>query len=238
MAGDERGCVRGSIAASASRTMSGHGCAARGTRHETWPAFVGVHAAIPRGRVRVEVSGGARRGRPLAGRVRAQSAGPRAGPARVMSAPPSAASPPPAPTGGLSLDAGPRADDAADRQQLDLFIDGRDALLIHEVVTGLLAGDVARAEKGLQRSSVTSSLSARWSTTASATSWSASAARSGRSIPASSATTWRPWGRVVPTPDVPRAPRSSLRLARARWRAVGEHLDLRRTTRRSRRTTR
>ncbi|HSF01933.1 MAG TPA: hypothetical protein VLA62_02905 [Solirubrobacterales bacterium] len=38
-----------------------------------------------------------------------------------------------------------------DRQQLDLFIDGREALLVHEVVTGLLARDVARAEKGLRR---------------------------------------------------------------------------------------
>ncbi len=69
-----------------------------------------------------------------------------------MPATPSAASPLPAPTGELRLDAGPRGDrDDADRQQLDLFIDGRDALLIHEVVTGLLARDVARAEKGLRR---------------------------------------------------------------------------------------
>lgn len=42
-------------------------------------------------------------------------------------------------------------DQAADRRQLDLFVDGADALLIHEVVTGLIGGDVRRAEMGLHR---------------------------------------------------------------------------------------
>ncbi len=45
----------------------------------------------------------------------------------------------------------PPADQAVDRQQLDLFIDGADALLIHEIVTGLVSRDVGRAEMGLHR---------------------------------------------------------------------------------------
>ncbi len=47
-------------------------------------------------------------------------------------------------------DAAP-ADRDADPRQLDLFVDSRDALLVHEVVTGLLARDVDRAETGLRR---------------------------------------------------------------------------------------
>jgi hypothetical protein len=40
---------------------------------------------------------------------------------------------------------------AADRRQLDLFIDGGDALLIQEIVTGLIDRDVGRSEMGLHR---------------------------------------------------------------------------------------
>ena len=41
-------------------------------------------------------------------------------------------------------------DPRADPRQLDLFVDGRDALLIHEVVTGLIRRDVERTETGLR----------------------------------------------------------------------------------------
>jgi hypothetical protein len=43
------------------------------------------------------------------------------------------------------------ADQTADRRQLDLFVDGRDAILIHDVVTGLLMRDVDRTEATLCR---------------------------------------------------------------------------------------
>src|SRR2546422_2732201 len=45
----------------------------------------------------------------------------------------------------------PPADQAADRRQLDLFVDGRDALLVHAIVTGLTSRDVERTEAGLRR---------------------------------------------------------------------------------------
>src|SRR6059036_638008 len=45
----------------------------------------------------------------------------------------------------------PPADQAADRRQLDLFVDGRDALLVHAIVTGLMSRDVDRTEAGLRR---------------------------------------------------------------------------------------
>jgi hypothetical protein len=45
----------------------------------------------------------------------------------------------------------PLADQAVDRQQLDLFIDGGDALLIHEIVIGLVSRDVARTQASLRR---------------------------------------------------------------------------------------
>jgi hypothetical protein len=45
----------------------------------------------------------------------------------------------------------PLPTDQADRRQLDLFVDGADALLIHEIVTGLISRDVGRAEMGLRR---------------------------------------------------------------------------------------
>ena len=45
----------------------------------------------------------------------------------------------------------PPGDQAADRRQLDLFVDGRDALLVHEIVTGLIRRDVNRTEAGLRR---------------------------------------------------------------------------------------
>src|SRR2546428_11014733 len=43
----------------------------------------------------------------------------------------------------------PPADQAADRRQLDLFVDGRDALLVHAIVTGPMSRDVERTEAGL-----------------------------------------------------------------------------------------
>lgn len=43
------------------------------------------------------------------------------------------------------------AERAAKRQQLDLFLDSRDAFLVHEIVTSLLARDRRRAETGLAR---------------------------------------------------------------------------------------
>lgn len=56
-------------------------------------------------------------------------------------------------SGQASTSAGPArsADEAADRRQLDLFVDGRDALLVHEIVTGLIRRDVDHAEAGLRR---------------------------------------------------------------------------------------
>lgn len=40
---------------------------------------------------------------------------------------------------------------AAERRQLDLFLDGRDAFLVHEIVTSLALRDRSRAETGLGR---------------------------------------------------------------------------------------
>lgn len=40
---------------------------------------------------------------------------------------------------------------AAERRQLDLFLDGRDAFLVHEIVTSLALRDRGRAETGLGR---------------------------------------------------------------------------------------
>ena len=57
-------------------------------------------------------------------------------------------------SGQASISAPPArvpADQAADRRQLDLFLDGRDALLVHEIVTGLMSRDVERTEAGLRR---------------------------------------------------------------------------------------
>jgi hypothetical protein len=45
----------------------------------------------------------------------------------------------------------PLTDQAVDRRQLDLFIDGGDALLIHEIVIGLVSRDVGRADISLHR---------------------------------------------------------------------------------------
>lgn len=42
-------------------------------------------------------------------------------------------------------------DQTADRRQLDLFVDGRDAILIHEIVTALIRRDPACSETGLRR---------------------------------------------------------------------------------------
>lgn len=49
------------------------------------------------------------------------------------------------------LPAPPPADEPLDRRQLDLFIDGSDALLIHEIVTGLINGDTGRTDAALRR---------------------------------------------------------------------------------------
>lgn len=45
----------------------------------------------------------------------------------------------------------PLAAQAVEERQLDLFVDGRDALLVHEILTGLISRDVGRAETGLHR---------------------------------------------------------------------------------------
>jgi hypothetical protein len=45
----------------------------------------------------------------------------------------------------------PLADQAVEARQLDLFVDGRDALLVHEIVTGLITRDVGRTGTGLRR---------------------------------------------------------------------------------------
>jgi hypothetical protein len=49
------------------------------------------------------------------------------------------------------MPAPPATDQAADRRQLDLLLDGGDALLIHEIVIGLVSRHVGRAEMGLHR---------------------------------------------------------------------------------------
>jgi hypothetical protein len=45
----------------------------------------------------------------------------------------------------------PPADQTVEGRQLDLFVDGRDALLVHEIVTGLIGRDVGRTGTGLHR---------------------------------------------------------------------------------------
>jgi hypothetical protein len=45
----------------------------------------------------------------------------------------------------------PPADQATDRRQLDLFLDGGDVLLVHEILTGLISRDVERTETVLHR---------------------------------------------------------------------------------------
>jgi hypothetical protein len=40
---------------------------------------------------------------------------------------------------------------ATERRQLDLFLDGGDALLVHEIVTGFISRDIGRTETGLHR---------------------------------------------------------------------------------------
>lgn len=47
--------------------------------------------------------------------------------------------------------ASPPADHSAARRQLDLFVDDRDALLVHEIVTRLISRNVGRTEAGLRR---------------------------------------------------------------------------------------
>jgi hypothetical protein len=46
---------------------------------------------------------------------------------------------------------GERAEQAANPRQLDLFIDGRDAILVHEIVIALMRRDGERAAAGLRR---------------------------------------------------------------------------------------
>jgi hypothetical protein len=45
----------------------------------------------------------------------------------------------------------PPADQATDRRQLDLFLDGGDTIFIHEILTGLINRDVGCTEAGLRR---------------------------------------------------------------------------------------
>ena len=49
------------------------------------------------------------------------------------------------------LPAPPLADESVNRRQLDLFIDGADALLIHEIVTGLISRNIGRTDTALRR---------------------------------------------------------------------------------------
>jgi hypothetical protein len=46
---------------------------------------------------------------------------------------------------------GPSAEPATDRRQLDLFLDGQHALLVHEITSGLVRRDRGRADAGLER---------------------------------------------------------------------------------------
>ncbi len=54
-------------------------------------------------------------------------------------------------TTGLPPRQAPAAERATEPRQLDLFLDGRNAFLVYEVVTSLVARDRGRAETGLQR---------------------------------------------------------------------------------------
>lgn len=45
----------------------------------------------------------------------------------------------------------PTAEPSTERRQLDLFLDGRDAVLVHQVITSLMVRDRGRAETGLER---------------------------------------------------------------------------------------
>jgi hypothetical protein len=54
-------------------------------------------------------------------------------------------------TPGLPPGHPPTAERSTEPRQLDLFLDGRDALLVHQVVTSLIARDRDRSEIGLER---------------------------------------------------------------------------------------
>ena len=54
-------------------------------------------------------------------------------------------------TTGLPPRQAPAAERSTEPRQLDLFLDGRNAFLVYEVVTSLLVRDRGRAESGLQR---------------------------------------------------------------------------------------
>ncbi|MFQ5827874.1 MAG: hypothetical protein ACE5JD_01780 [Candidatus Methylomirabilia bacterium] len=54
-------------------------------------------------------------------------------------------------TTGLPPRHAPTAERSTEPRQLDLFLDGRDAFLVHEVVTSLVVRDRGRAESGLAR---------------------------------------------------------------------------------------
>lgn len=52
---------------------------------------------------------------------------------------------------GFSPADGPPSERATERRQLDLFLDGQDAFLVHEITGGLVQWDRGRAEAGLER---------------------------------------------------------------------------------------
>src|SRR3972149_6095805 len=52
---------------------------------------------------------------------------------------------------GLPPRHAPTVERSTEPRQLDLFLDGRDAFLVHEVLTSLVGRDLGRAETGLER---------------------------------------------------------------------------------------
>jgi hypothetical protein len=54
-------------------------------------------------------------------------------------------------TTGFSPGDGPTPEPATERRQLDLFLDGQDAFLVHEITSGLVQRNRDRAEAGLER---------------------------------------------------------------------------------------
>lgn len=54
-------------------------------------------------------------------------------------------------TTGFTPGDGPTPERATERRQLDLFLDGQDAFLVHDITSGLVQRDRGRAEAGLER---------------------------------------------------------------------------------------
>ena len=54
-------------------------------------------------------------------------------------------------TTGFSPADGPTPEQATERRQLDLFLDGQDAFLVHEITSGIIQRDRRRAATGLER---------------------------------------------------------------------------------------